>query len=167
MQRMDLSLPRVPIEQFRNGAQIARVLTETWGTENLYCVACSSDTLAPTGKNFRAIDFVCPICDECYQLKSGKKLPGTRIVDAGYEAMIASIRSEKNPNLLYLHYEIENGVQNLMLIPKFFFAEACIEKRKPLAVTARRAGWIGCNIRLDLIASEGRIPLVRERREIP
>lgn len=35
-----------------------------------------------------------------------------------------------------------------------------IEQRKPLATTARRAGWIGCNILLSGIPPEGRIPIV-------
>jgi type II restriction enzyme len=33
--------------------------------------------------------------------------------------------------------------------------------RKPLSPKARRAGWIGCNIRLDLIAPDARIEIVQ------
>ena len=87
-------------------------------------------------------------------------MPRTRIVDAAYAPMIAAIRGDHAPNLLYLHHQPGTGVQDLLLVPRFFFTEQCIEKRKPLADTARRAGWIGCNIRLDLIAPEGRIYLV-------
>ena len=32
-----------------------------------------------------------------------------------------------------------------------------IEKRKPLSLTARRAGWIGCNILLQNIPQTGKI----------
>ncbi|MCB9805227.1 hypothetical protein H6769_06535 [Candidatus Peribacteria bacterium] len=32
-----------------------------------------------------------------------------------------------------------------------------IEKRKPLSSTARRAGWTGCNILLNLIPESGKI----------
>jgi hypothetical protein len=32
--------------------------------------------------------------------------------------------------------------------------------RKPLAATARRAGWIGCNILLNKIPQDARIPIV-------
>jgi type II restriction enzyme len=35
-----------------------------------------------------------------------------------------------------------------------------VEKRPPLGPTARRAGWVGCNIRLDHIASDGEIAVV-------
>ena len=39
-----------------------------------------------------------------------------------------------------------------------------IERRKPLASTARRAGWIGCNILLNQIPDSGKIFLVRDRQ---
>lgn len=38
-----------------------------------------------------------------------------------------------------------------MMVPKYFFSPEIIEKRKPLADTAKRAGWIGCNILLNRI----------------
>ena len=37
-----------------------------------------------------------------------------------------------------------------------------IEKRKPLAATARRAGWTGCNILLSQIPTSGKIYFVRD-----
>ena len=42
-------------------------------------------------------------------------------------------------------------------MPKHFFVPEIIEKRKPLASSARRAGWIGCNILLDSIPQSGKI----------
>jgi type II restriction enzyme len=37
---------------------------------------------------------------------------------------------------------------------------SAIECRKPLAATAQRAGWIGCNILLNKIPPDARIPIV-------
>jgi type II restriction enzyme len=37
-----------------------------------------------------------------------------------------------------------------------------IERRRPLAEHARRAGWVGCNIRLDRIPLDGEIPLIEK-----
>jgi type II restriction enzyme len=51
---------------------------------------------------------------------------------------------------------------NLLLIPRTFFSESIIEKRKPLAPHARRAGWIGCNILLGRIATDGKIAMVSD-----
>jgi type II restriction enzyme len=42
-----------------------------------------------------------------------------------------------------------------------------IEKKLTLPVTARRAGWTGCNIVLKGIPIAGRIPLVRDGAIIP
>ncbi len=37
-----------------------------------------------------------------------------------------------------------------------------IEKRKPLSPTAKRAGWIGCNILLDTIPESGKIFYIKD-----
>ena len=53
------------------------------------------------------------------------------------------------------------------MVPKYFFSPEIIEKRKPLSDTARRAGWVGCNIVLKQIPQEGRIFIVKNEIEIP
>ena len=35
-----------------------------------------------------------------------------------------------------------------------------MEKRKALSQNAKRAGWVGCNIRFDRIPIQGRIPII-------
>jgi type II restriction enzyme len=52
-------------------------------------------------------------------------------------------------------------VRDLLLIPSFMFSESAVIKRPPLAATARRAGWVGCNIALNRVPAEARIFLVR------
>lgn len=42
-----------------------------------------------------------------------------------------------------------------------------IEKRKPLSLTARRAGWTGCNILLQRIPQSGRIFLIKDSQIQP
>jgi len=74
--------------------------------------------------------------------------------------MIRAIRSDKVPNLPVLQYSAEWLVKNLVLIPCVFFSETVIEKRPPLSSTARRAGWVGCNILLHRIPRDGKIPVV-------
>jgi type II restriction enzyme len=53
------------------------------------------------------------------------------------------------------------------LVPKHFFVSGIIERRKPLAPTARRAGWEGCNILLNQIPEAGRIFFVRDGQAEP
>jgi type II restriction enzyme len=145
---------------YKSGSQIARVVSEDWCGRELYCAACDSDQLLPAKVNNPAVDFVCPACGQPFQLKSLRAWNQKKIVDAGYETMLRSIRSDRVPNLLILQYSAQWLVRNLMLIPSVFFSETVIEKRAPLASNARRAGWVGCNILLERIPQDGKIAVV-------
>lgn len=150
-------------EGYKSPSQVARVVTEGWAAANLYCAACPADSLKATRANSNACDFSCPRCAERYELKSVSRWNDNRIVDSGYNAMVAAIRGDKTPNLLVLHRDASWQIERLLLIPRFFFSESVIEKRKPLAATARRAGWVGCNIVIGQIAAHGKIPMVHQR----
>jgi type II restriction enzyme len=126
----------------------------------MYCPACDCDRLTQSRTNTPVFDFVCPQRGQFFQLKSSKNWNPRKIVDAGYEAMIRAIRADKTPNLLVLHYSPEWAVANLLLVPRMFFTESIIEKRKPLSTTARRSGWVGCNILLREIPQDGKISVV-------
>jgi type II restriction enzyme len=148
--------------KYKSNSQIARVVTENWCTLHMYCPACTSDCLDAAANNCPGVDFTCPQCNSVYQLKSRKGPISSRVNDSGYEAMVRAIRSERVPSLLLLQYSPFWSVVNLLLIPSFFLTESAIEKRKPLAETAQRAGWIGCNILLGNIPPDGRISVVRD-----
>jgi type II restriction enzyme len=79
--------------------------------------------------------------------------------------MLSSIRAGETPNLLIMQYDAAWSVQNLLLVPSFFFTVSAIEKRPPLSPNARRAGWIGCNILLRSIAPDGKIRIVAGAKE--
>jgi type II restriction enzyme len=145
---------------YKAGSQIARVISEDWCGRELYCAACASERLSVSRVNTPAIDFVCPKCDQCFQLKSFKTWNQKKIPDAAYDSMIRAIRSDRVPNLLILQYSADWLVKNLLLVPRVFFTETVIEKRPPLSPKARRAGWVGCNILLDRIPRDGKIPVV-------
>jgi type II restriction enzyme len=77
--------------------------------------------------------------------------------------MLEAIRTDATPNFYFMQYDLETwSVKNLLLVPSFAFPPSALIKRKPLAVTARRAGWVGCNIALHRIPVEARIGIVRE-----
>ena len=152
---------------YKAGPQIARILTEEWAARELYCPACDSGRLLPSKTNTPVIDFECPGCEQLFQLKSLKNWNPGKVVDAGYDAMIRAIRTDKVPNLFVLQYTSTWFVKNLLLIPRVFFSESIIEKRKPLAIHARRAGWVGCNILLGRIAAEGKIAIISDGSPVP
>jgi type II restriction enzyme len=158
---MHLELNSRLAAEFKSRSQIARVITEDWVARNLFCGACIAPSINQSLVNTRAVDFACGTCGALYQLKSATKW-SQRIPDAAYDAMIAAIRSDNVPNLLVMQYTTQWQVRNLILVPSFFFTEAAIEKRKPLGETARRAGWVGCNIHLGAIPPEGKVPIVAD-----
>lgn len=147
---------------YKSKSQISRLVSEQWGLSNLYCSACDSDCLTQSPNNTPAIDFVCPLCQQSYQLKSSSKWNEQKVMDAGYEAMMKAVQSDAVPNLLVMQYSANWYVNNLLLVPSFFFSPSSIEKRKPLSPNARRAGWVGCNILLSAIAPEGKLRLVSD-----
>lgn len=139
--------------------------TEPWVLENLFCPSCPSPNLSPTRANTEAIDFLCPRCEEPFQLKSQNHKFGRKILDAAYSAMIRAIQRDQTPNLFAMHYDADAWrVLDVLLIPRFVFTEGAIEKRRPLSPTARRHGYVGCNILLDAFPADARIPLVLDGR---
>ena len=82
--------------------------------------------------------------------------------------MREAIRHGDTPHFFLLSYELDSMlVRDLFCIPDFALTESALEKRPPLAPTARRAGWVGCNIMLDRIPSDARISIVKENRPAP
>jgi len=72
--------------------------------------------------------------------------------------MIERLKSANNSNFFFLTYDKSTfEIKNFLTIPKYFFVPNIIEKRKALNVTARRAGWIGCNIDMNNIPEFGKI----------
>jgi type II restriction enzyme len=80
--------------------------------------------------------------------------------------MIESIATSRAPNFMFLHYaSVEWRVRDVFIVPGYFLSLSAIERRLPLRPTARRAGWVGCNILLSALPADARIDVVRN--EIP
>lgn len=145
-----------------SGSQQARVWTERWVADWLYCPNCGHQHLSQFPANLPVADFFCPSCSDQFELKSQKKPFGAKVADGAYATKCERLQSSTNPNLLLLNYDLKSAqVQNVCIVPKHFFVLDIIEKRKPLAATARRAGWIGSNILLGRVPDSGRIFLLR------
>lgn len=149
-------------ESYKSHSQISRVLTEAWIEENMFCPNCGNLFVKHFENNKPVADFFCPQCLNQYELKSKSGSLGKKITDGAYATMINRITSDTNPDLFLMSYSrLENKVENLFLVPKHFFVPDIIEKRKPLADTAKRAGWVGCNILLEKIPKQGKIPIIK------
>lgn len=159
---MDLSFDVKLADKYTSLSQKIRVLTEDWVDREVYCPNCGRVDIDRYKNNKPVADFFCPNCKEDYELKSKRDSVGIKIVDGAYRTMIERLQSRNNPNFFVLNYNLHNlSVSNFLVIPKHFFIPDIIEKRKALSQTARRAGWVGCNILLPSIPQTGKIFFIK------
>lgn len=150
-------------EKYHSNSQKIRVITENWFNSNMYCPCCGSPKINHFENNKPVADFYCPCCAEEYELKSKSGKIDNKVNDGAYDTMIQRIEAINNPNFFFLNYSKSSmKVQDLIIVPKHFFVKDIIEKRTPLAETARRAGWVGCNIEIKKIPEEGKIYVVKD-----
>lgn len=163
---MNLKFNTKLAEGYSNNSQIARILTENWVKENSYCPCCGKVPLYEFENNRPVADFYCKNCSEEFELKSKNGKISNTINDGAYSTMIDRINSNKNPNFFFLTYSKQMSVENFLIIPKQFFTTEIIIKRRPLSETARRAGWVGCNIDISNVAEAGKVFLVKDTKLI-
>lgn len=164
---MDLHFNPAVGKGYKSGSQISRVVTEDWMARNMFCPVCGAPVLGHYKANKPVADFYCDDCKSDFELKSKESktaVIGHKIADGAYKTMIERITSLRNPHLFVMTYA-DWQVNNLLMIPNYFFVPDIIEKRKPLPETARRAGWMGCNIEIGGIPESGKIFIVRNSHE--
>lgn len=158
---MSLQMDSSLAEGYTNASQKVRVITESWVGNHMFCPRCGNARIVRFENNRPVADFYCPHCLNQYELKSKNGSSLGKIDDGAYSAMIKRITGMNNPDFFFMSYKKANWtVQNFFFVPKHFFTPGIIEARKPLNPTARRAGWVGCNILLDHIPTTGRIPII-------
>ena len=100
-------------------------------------------------------------------MKSQSRPFAAKITDAAYKTMCQRIRADGTPNLLAMYYDRSNWqVNSLILIPRFAFSEAAIEKRRPARVQGRTKLWVGCNILLGRIPVEARLLVIENGKPV-
>ncbi|MEK6219562.1 MAG: restriction endonuclease [Psychrobacter cryohalolentis] len=164
---MNLNFNQSLAKKYKSEPQKIRVLSEDWVAKRSYCPNCSAEPLATFTNGKPVADFYCANCDEQYELKSKKAKLSNLINDGAYDTMIERINSDNNPSFFFLTYSQALSVNNFLIIPKHFFKPDMIIKRKPLSVTAKRAGWVGCNIDLRKVPESGKVFLVKDQQLIP
>jgi len=151
-----------PQSFYDSGSQNARAWTESWVRNWAYCPNCGNSTLSPFPNNQPVADFLCSSCNEEFELKSKKGKFGPKLANGSFKTKCERLAASNNPNFFLLNYDLKSlAVINLFVVPKHFFVRDIIEERKPLAATARRAGWIGSNILLSRVPDAGKIHIVQ------
>ncbi|HEV7157931.1 MAG TPA: DpnI domain-containing protein [Caulobacteraceae bacterium] len=153
---------------FEGPTQKARIWTEHWVRNRLFCPSCGAPSLNQFPGNRPVADFYCPFCSEEFELKSKMHNFGPSVPDGAFGAMCKRLEEANNPSLILLSYDpVGLSVTNLFFVPKHFFVREVVQERRPLAPTARRAGWIGCNILIGEIPAAGKIFAVKDRTPLP
>ncbi len=160
-----LSIYREDIfKKFHSKSQIAGKLTESWFEERMYCPFCLNEKLSKAPNSTKVFDFTCRNCNNLFQLKAQAKPFSSRVLDGAYQPMIEAIYNNNAPNFSFMQYSPKDWlIDNLFIVPNFFFTKSCIEIRKPLTANARRAGWIGCNILLKNLPKISKIAVIDNR----
>lgn len=163
---MNLNFDTKLADNYTSYSQKARVLSEAWVLSEIYCPSCG-DSIYDYDNNKPVADFYCKKCLEDFELKSKKGKIGKKVSAGAYSQMIKRINSLQKPNFFFMGYMIKMwNVNDLFVIPKHFFVSEIIEERKPLAKSAKRAGWIGSNILFSKIPEAGQIFYVKNGKEL-
>ncbi len=156
---MNLSLDE-PTLGYKSASQIARITTEKWVRENLFCPNCGG-RLFPYASNTKTKDVFCRNCAESYQIKSKKGKFGNKLIGAEYNTTKLSFQRGDHPSLILIHYSpVSWLVIDVQVIHRAYITLSSIIPRKPLGKNARRAGWQGCNYDLSQIPASARIKIV-------
>jgi type II restriction enzyme len=152
---------------YESPSQSARAWTERWVRDWVFCPSCGQQNIDQFPSNRPVADFFCGTCKEEYELNSQKNKFGRKVLDGAFRSMCERLSATNNPNLMLMNYDRERlSVTNLFVVPKHFFVREIIEERKPLPPTARRAGWIGCNILLTRVPAAGKIFVVQDGKPL-
>ena len=163
---MTLNFNEKLADGYTSYSQKARVLSEAWVLKQIYCPSCGG-RVYDYENNKPVADFYCKKCSEDFELKSKKGKIGKKVSAGAYSQMIKRISSQQKPNFFFMGYEVEAWrVSNFFVVPKHFFVSEIIEERKPLAVGARRAGWVGSNILFSKIPKAGQIFYIENGKEL-
>lgn len=162
---MNISLQPDPsiFERYHSRSQQARVITEHWASQNLYCPHCARPKIFHEANNAKARDFSCPNCGEIYEMKSKKSAFGNTINDGAFETMKTRAGDSDSPSFFLLRYSsLDWRAVSLEAIPRMFILPDMVIARKPLSATAVRGPWVGCNIDIRRVPESGRIRLITD-----
>jgi hypothetical protein len=134
--------------RYASRSQVARVAIETWAARNVLCWRCNR-ALIPAPPNTHLLDAVCASGEHEVQIKAFAGIAGERVSGAAFEPMRKRLSEGALPDYLLISYDRPREV---VVLAEYVDGEAVgserVAGRRPLAATARRAGWIGAVIDL-------------------
>ena len=149
------------IKEERNWTNASRIVGEAIEdcVCTMACPVCSEKSLIKYTANQKSKDIKCEKCNCQIQVKghksTKKKQKILKLTGAEYKTTCLSIK-ENNVHYLVVLYSVKGDkytVDDVLFIDRLDINETCIIPRKPLSVTARRAGWQGCYLHFNKFKS--------------
>lgn len=163
---MQLNFQTSLATSYTNNSQKIRAMSEPWTLQNIFCPNCGNK-LSELENNKKVSDFLCENCLENYEQKASKHKFKNKVISSEYYSLINRLQAIDKPHFFFLHYlDWIFSVNDFFVVPKYFFVTEIIEKRKPLSVSAKRAGWTGSNILFSKIPNSGKIYYIEDWKEI-
>lgn len=165
---MNLDLDDSHAAGYTSPSQWARRVTEPWAAGNLYCIACTADSLAAHAANRAVEDFHCLQCGRRLQLKAKNGRLGASISNSAYGKKVEAIAAGRVPDYCFMAYDKDAlRVTDVMVVPGHFVSLSVISARTALRQSAERSGWVGSVIHLDRVPQAGKISVVSAGRPRP
>src|SRR2546430_17429710 len=95
---MKLGFEEAPVG-YTSGSQSARIWTERWVRDWVYCPNCGGAKISSFPNNSPVADFFCASCNEAYELKSQKRSFGSKVLDVAFRTKSAALATDKNPSV--------------------------------------------------------------------
>ena len=134
---------------YASRSQVARVAIETWAARNVLCWRCNG-ALIPAPPNTHLLDAICVNGKHEVQVKAFSGIAGDKITGAAFEPIRKRLFEGVLPDYLLISYDRPREV---VVLAEYIDGETIVRerivRRRPLSVTARRAGWVGAVIDLQ------------------
>jgi type II restriction enzyme len=155
---MELSKIIIQIRNNNNWKNESRIIGEAceeYIKNSIKCVRCKNGNFEKYKTNEKSKDLFCLECNQKYQIKAKcatqKQLNNIiyknefKTIGGEYSTTINNI-NENIDYIIILYEKNSYEIKKLLYIKNEFINTECIIPRKPLSLTAKRAGWQGCNI---------------------
>jgi len=118
---------------YKSQSQKARVLTEHWVNETVFCPNCGCLNIDKYPNNRPVADFFCSNCREDYELKSKQNNIGTKILNGAYRTKMERLRSSSNQIFFYSIIICQISVFSIFLLYQNIFSyQKLLKKENPL-----------------------------------
>ena len=145
---------------WKSESRIVGEAGEYYIKSKIRCVRCNDNNFEKCKTNEQSKDLICISCNQKYQVKA-KSVTQKQVINIKNKKKFKTIGGEysttlKNINeqidyIIILYEKQSYKIINILYIKNENINSVCIIPRKPLSITAKRAGWQGCNILFDNI----------------